>query len=240
MAHCLRLCCWTLPWRAAHGIFLQRVLQITGGRFPCQPRCRVLAFSRFNIVDALWLPGTGMLLDRFGSKRVILVSTLVYGLVLCSALWVGAGLWQLYVLFTILGAAMASGPSPVSPGVVISHWFDRHRGLAFGLAMMGIGVGAIVVPIVAERLGAQFDWRIMANCRNAIPDDGVLLLVEWDVLAENVPSNGKFIDIVMLVLTGGRERSTDEYRNLLASAGFRLNKVYPTAAQFAVIEAFPV
>lgn len=81
---------------------------------------------------------------------------------------------------------------------------------------------------------------ILANCRKAIPKDGVLLLVEWDLLAENVPSNGKFVDLVMLVLTGGRERSTDEYRELLASAGFRLNKVFPTAAQFAVIEAFPV
>ena len=56
---------------------------------------------------------------------------------------------------------MASGPSPVSPGVVISHWFDRHRGLALGLAMMGIGVGAVVVPIFAERLTAQFGWRMM-------------------------------------------------------------------------------
>ena len=81
---------------------------------------------------------------------------------------------------------------------------------------------------------------ILANCRKAIPEDGVLLLVEWDLLAENVPSNGKFIDIVMLVLTGGRERSMDEYRELLASAGFRLNKVFPTATQFAVIEAIPV
>jgi MFS family permease len=74
---------------------------------------------------------------------------------------VGIGLWQLYLLFTVLGMAMASGPSPVSPGVVISHWFDRHRGLALGLAMMGIGVGAIVVPIVTERLCAQFGWRMM-------------------------------------------------------------------------------
>lgn len=81
---------------------------------------------------------------------------------------------------------------------------------------------------------------ILANCRKAIPDDGVLLLVEWDLLQENVPSNGKFIDVVMLVLTGGRERSVDEYRELLASSGFRLNKVYSTAAQFGVIEAFPV
>ncbi len=90
------------------------------------------------------------------------------------------------------------------------------------------------------------DWdeeqarSILVNCRKAIPKNGVLLLVEWDLLAENVPSNGKFIDVVMLVLTGGRERSTDEYRKLLASAGFRLNKVFPTAAQFIVMEAFPV
>ncbi len=90
------------------------------------------------------------------------------------------------------------------------------------------------------------DWddeqarMILGNCRKTIPDDGVLLLVEWDVLAENEPSIGKFIDIVMLVLWGGRERSTDEYRQLLASTGFRLHKTFPTDAQFAVIEAFPV
>jgi O-methyltransferase domain len=81
---------------------------------------------------------------------------------------------------------------------------------------------------------------ILANCRKAIPADGVLLLVEWDLLSENVPSNGKFIDVVMLILTGGRERSIDEYRELLASTGFRLNKVIPTPSQFAVIEAIPV
>ena len=81
---------------------------------------------------------------------------------------------------------------------------------------------------------------ILANCRKAVPADGALLLVEWDLFGENVPSNGKFIDIVMLILTGGRERSVDEYRDLLASTGFRLNKVFPTAAQFAVIEALPV
>jgi hypothetical protein len=81
---------------------------------------------------------------------------------------------------------------------------------------------------------------ILANCRRAIPADGVLLLVEWELAGANVSSNGKFIDIVMLVLTGGRERSVEEYRELLAGAGFRLNRVVPTAAQFAVYEALPV
>ncbi|MCU1251816.1 MAG: tcmN [Edaphobacter sp.] len=90
------------------------------------------------------------------------------------------------------------------------------------------------------------DWddeqsrTILGNCRKAIPNDGVLLLAEWDLFGENVPANGKFIDVAMLLLTGGRERSVDEYRELLASTGFRLNKAFPTAAQFAVIEAFPV
>ena len=81
---------------------------------------------------------------------------------------------------------------------------------------------------------------ILTNCRQAVPADGALLLVEWELFAENVPSNGKFIDIVMLILTGGRERSIDEYRDLLAATGFRLNRVVPTPSQFAVIEAFPV
>jgi len=144
------------------------------------------AFSLFNTMGALLLPGTGMLIDRFGAKRVILASTLVYGLVLCSAPFVGIGLWQLYLLFTVLGMAMASGPSPVSPGVVISHWFDRHRGLALGLAMMGIGVGAIVVPIVTERLCAQFGWRMMFAIFG-----GATLLVPLPIMAALLQNDPK-------------------------------------------------
>jgi cyanate permease len=136
------------------------------------------AFSVFNILGALWLPGTGMLIDRFGAKRVIVVSTLLYGLVLCSALWMGAGLWQLYLWFSVLGIAMASGPSPVPYGVVISHWFDRHRGLALGLSMMGIGLGAVLVPILTQRLIALFGWRIMFAIFGA-----AILLVPLPVVA---------------------------------------------------------
>jgi MFS family permease len=119
-----------------------------------------LAFSLCNSVGALWIPGTGILIDRFGAKRVILVSTLLFALVLCCSLWVGTGLWQLYLLFSLLGIFMASGPAPVTYGVVVSHWFDRHRGLALALSMMGIGIGSIVVPILSQRLIAAFGWRM--------------------------------------------------------------------------------
>jgi sugar phosphate permease len=67
---------------------------------------------------------------------------------------------------------MSSGPAPVPYGVVISHWFNRHRGLALGLSMMGIGIGSVVVPILAQHLITSFGWRAAF----AIVGGAVLLL----------------------------------------------------------------
>jgi hypothetical protein len=89
------------------------------------------------------------------------------------------------------------------------------------------------------------DWddekarEILMHCRQAVPANGALLLVEWGLSDANLPSTGKLVDLVMLVLTGGKERTTEEYRELLASGGFRLQKVIPTASEFAIIEAIP-
>jgi hypothetical protein len=43
----------------------------------------------------------------------------------------------------------------------------------------------------------------------------------------------------MLVMTGGKERTVEEYRQLLARAGFRLNQVIPTSSDLSIIEALP-
>jgi len=87
------------------------------------------------------------------------------------------------------------------------------------------------------------DWddenaeKILANCRRAVPEDGALLLVEWTLHEGNVHPGGKLFDVVMLVMTGGKERTAEEYRQLLASSGFRLNQVIPTASDLSIIEA---
>jgi MFS family permease len=172
---------WLIVFVSAIGLFLGPPLMVFSFSVFFKPlvvdfhasRAAVsFAFSLFNLVGALSIPCTGMVIDRFGAKRVILPFTLLYGLVLCSALWVGSGLWQLYLLFTILGVAMASGPAPVPYGVVVSHWFNRHRGIALGLSMMGIGIGSVVVPILAQRLITLFGWRAAF----AISGAAVLLL----------------------------------------------------------------
>lgn len=144
------------------------------------------AFSLFNVVGALCLPAIGALIDRYGAKRVILVSIFLYGLILCSTLWVGSGLWQLYLLFTLLGIAMTSGAAPVPYGVVISHWFNRHRGLALALSMMGIGIGSIVVPILSQRLITAVGWRATFAIFG-----GAVLLLPLPVLAALLQNDPK-------------------------------------------------
>jgi hypothetical protein len=89
------------------------------------------------------------------------------------------------------------------------------------------------------------DWddeqarAILKNCRKAVPSDGVLLLVEYCLGEDAKPSFANSVDVVMLVLTGGKERAEGEFRELLTSSGFRLNRVLPTPAGISVIEAMP-
>jgi len=89
------------------------------------------------------------------------------------------------------------------------------------------------------------DWdderarNILANCRRAVPEDGALLLVEWALPEGNAPSAGKFADVMMMLMTGGKERTVEEYRHLLGQAGFRLNQVISTSSDLDIIEALP-
>jgi SAM-dependent methyltransferase len=87
------------------------------------------------------------------------------------------------------------------------------------------------------------DWddeqatRLLRNCHRALGPAGKLLLVEMVVPQDNQPSPAQAMDLNMLVLLGGRERTEEEYRRLLQEAGFRLERVIPTHSPFSVIEA---
>lgn len=87
------------------------------------------------------------------------------------------------------------------------------------------------------------DWndddarRILLNCRRAMPEDGAVLLVEYCVGEANAPSLGKMVDVVMLSLTGGRERTVEQHRELLASAGLRLTRTIPLSEEIVIVEA---
>jgi hypothetical protein len=93
------------------------------------------------------------------------------------------------------------------------------------------------------------DWdderaaAILRNCRAAMPRHGQVLILEEVYPARVDRSNAcrgvAAIDVLMLVCTGGRQRSEEEFRALLAASGFRLSRVVPTAAGVSVIQGEP-
>ena len=87
------------------------------------------------------------------------------------------------------------------------------------------------------------DWHedkaltILRNCHDAMSPSSKLLVVESVIPPGNEPFGGKFLDLVMLLIPGGKERTKEEYRDLFAKAGFRLTQVVPTETEVSIIEA---
>lgn len=90
------------------------------------------------------------------------------------------------------------------------------------------------------------DWndgdaeRILAAVRRAAPPRARLLIVETLVPETPGPHFGKTLDVIMLAVTGGRERTEAEHAALLQAAGFELARVLPTASQYSLVEAVAV
>lgn len=87
------------------------------------------------------------------------------------------------------------------------------------------------------------DWSeeqclaILGNVRKAMKPDGRLLIVEMVLPEGDAPHPGKILDIVMLVMPGGQERTQAEYATLMAKAGFKLTRIVPTKSAVSVVEA---
>jgi hypothetical protein len=87
------------------------------------------------------------------------------------------------------------------------------------------------------------DWddersiHIMRSIHKAMVGEGKLLLAEMVVPDGNEPHPSKVLDLEMLTLPGGLERTADEYAKLFEQAGFKLNQIVPTRSAFCVIEA---
>jgi hypothetical protein len=77
---------------------------------------------------------------------------------------------------------------------------------------------------------------ILRNCHRAMPSAGKLLVIESVIPPGNQPFHGKFLDLVMLLIPGGKERTEDEYRTLFEGAGFELTRIVPTGTEVSIVE----
>lgn len=89
------------------------------------------------------------------------------------------------------------------------------------------------------------DWddegaiRILENCRRSMRPQSKVLLVEFVVPAGGQKSFSKLLDLNMLVMNGGRERTELEYQTLFEAAGLRMTRIIPTMSPLCVLEATP-
>jgi MFS family permease len=138
------------------------------------------AFTLANLMQSVGAPLIGRLVDRFGAHKVIIPSTVLFGLVLISFKYSSTSLWHLYAFFILIGL-IGVGTAPVPYGIVVARWFDKRRGLALGLMMMGLSSGAILLPPIAQRLIILFGWRT------------AYAIVGFAALAISVPVVGTFL-----------------------------------------------
>ena len=89
------------------------------------------------------------------------------------------------------------------------------------------------------------DWedekaiRILENCRSAMAKGGRVLLAEIVLARGNDPGWGKLLDINMMLIPGGQERTKEEFAQLFARAGLKLKRIIPTGP-LSVLEAVKV
>ncbi|MFO0880619.1 MAG: methyltransferase [Gemmataceae bacterium] len=89
------------------------------------------------------------------------------------------------------------------------------------------------------------DWdeascvRILTTVRKAMAPECRLLVVEGLLPEGNNPSFTRLLDLNMLVMLGGQERTITEYRNLLTRTGFQLERIIGTRTEVSILEAKP-
>jgi len=90
------------------------------------------------------------------------------------------------------------------------------------------------------------DWNdeqsitILRNIRKQIALGGRVIIFDTVVPETMEPDFSKFFDLNMMVMTGGKERTSKEFEQLMKAAGFRLIRIIPTATPTAIIEGEPV
>jgi MFS family permease len=82
----------------------------------------------------------------------------VYGFAIASLSLLRSGLWQFYVTCFVLGV-VGNGAAHLAFSRSISTWFHRRLGIALAFVMVGAGLGAMILPVVAQSIISWYGWR---------------------------------------------------------------------------------
>jgi len=117
-----------------------------------------LGITIYGVLGALLAPLFGAWADKYGAKRVGLISLAMFGIVFGSFAFVGNSIWHFYILWMLVGL-VGIGSTPVSFSRLVNTWFFKRRGLALGIMLVGTSIAAIIIPPLVTWAIAEFGWR---------------------------------------------------------------------------------
>ena len=126
-----------------------------------------LGFGLAAITLGISSPLIGRMLDRFGPRRVILPCMTVFGCAMASLALLHSKLWQFYAICIVLGL-FGNGAAHLAYSRAISTWFRRRLGTALAFVMLGAGLGAMILPLVAQGVLGRLGWRSAYACLGGI------------------------------------------------------------------------
>ncbi len=107
---------------------------------------------------AFTAPIVGSIIDRYGARRVGILSMFAVGVGYTLLTRQGPVLATFYVAWSLM-SLVGGGTTPVVWTRAVSLWFDRGRGLALGIALAGSGLAGVFAPLLTTRAIAAFGWR---------------------------------------------------------------------------------
>ena len=176
----------------------------------------------FAIVMGLSNPVVGTLFARWGARATMLTGATL--LALTSLAYASlTSLWMLYAIMMVAGFAVAS--STVLPAqTLVTNWFDRSRGRAMGVTMLGIGAGGFLLPPLNELLIRLLGWRLtwLVSC-------AILVLIVIPLIAIFVRTRPSDLGLSRDGIASGEARGTESTpagglttRNAVTKLGFWL------------------
>ncbi len=157
----------------------------------CSTAQLMLAAAVWAVVFGFSNPVIGVLMHRYGVKKIFVSGIVAAGLLMFLLSFI-TRLWQLYALNLLAGFAGAA-TILVPSQTLITTWFDRRRGIAMAIAMMGIGVGGFVIPQFAAWLIHKYGWRESFQIAAAL--NYLIVLPPILIFLKDRPSDvGQYVD----------------------------------------------
>jgi MFS family permease len=121
-------------------------------------------------------PAAGFALDRFGARRVALISTPLFGLAFMSLALANGSLGLFYAQWVVM-SIVGAGTLTATWTRVVNSWFWQRRGLALGVVSAGTGLTAFLVKPLMAWLILAYGWRVAVAVVGALP-----LLMAWPLM----------------------------------------------------------